>query len=51
VTDQKLWVGLRSAPSELAGWRRVELTVGDATLDFTPDQVRDVIASLISQPS
>jgi threonine aldolase len=51
VTDQKLWVGLHSSPSERAGWRRVELTVGDATLDFTPDQVRDIIASLISQPS
>ena len=24
---------------------RVELTVGDATLDFTPEQVRDIIAS------
>ena len=48
VTEAKLWVGLRSAPSELAGWRRVELTVGDATLDFTPEQVRDIIASLVS---
>ena len=48
VTEAKLWVGLRSAPSELAGWRRVELTVGDATLDFTPEQVRDIITSLVS---
>jgi threonine aldolase len=48
VTEAKLWVGLRSAPSELPGWRRVELTVGDATLDFTPEQVRDIVASLIS---
>ena len=50
VTEQKLWVGLRSAPSEQAGWRRIELTVGDATLDFPPDQVRDIIASLVSHP-
>jgi threonine aldolase len=50
VTEQKLWVGLRSAPSELAGRRRIELTVGDATLDFPPDQVRDIIASLVSHP-
>jgi threonine aldolase len=49
VTEQKLWVGLRNAPSELAGWRRVELTVGDATLDFTPEQVRDIIASLVAR--
>jgi threonine aldolase len=48
VTEAKLWVGLRSAPSELAGWRRIELTVGDATLDFTPEQVRDIVASLVS---
>ena len=48
VTEEKLWVGLRSAPAELPGWRRTELTVGDATLDFTPGQVRDIIASLIT---
>jgi threonine aldolase len=48
VTEAKLWVGLRSAASGLAGWRRVEFTVGDATLDFTPEQVRDIIASLIA---
>jgi threonine aldolase len=49
VTEEKLWVGLRSAPSELAGWRRVELSVGDATLDFTAEQVRDIFASLLSR--
>jgi threonine aldolase len=48
VAEQKLWVGLRSASCELPGWRRIELTVGDATLDFTPDQVRDIIASLVA---
>jgi threonine aldolase len=47
VTEQKLWIGPTSAPSELPGWRRIELTVGDATLDFTPEQVRDIIASLL----
>jgi threonine aldolase len=48
VTEQKLWVGLRSGSCDLPGWRRIELTVGDATLDFTPDQVRDIIASLVT---
>jgi threonine aldolase len=45
--DDKLWVGLHSAPSALPGWRRVELTVGDATLEFAPERVRDIIASLV----
>jgi hypothetical protein len=31
----------------LPGWRRIELTVGDATLEFTPERVRDIIASLV----
>jgi threonine aldolase len=50
VTEDKLWVGLRTAPTEVPGWRRVELTVGDATLDFTPDQVRDIYAGLLTDP-
>ena len=51
VTEQKLWVGLRSASAELPGWRRIELTVGDATLEFTPDQVRDIYAGLLTHPA
>jgi threonine aldolase len=51
VTEQKLWVGLRSSPAELPGWRRIELTVGDATLDFAADEVRDIVASLIEPAS
>jgi threonine aldolase len=47
ATEDKLWVGWRSAPSALPGWRRIELTVGDATLEFTPERVRDIIASLV----
>jgi threonine aldolase len=47
ATDDKLWVGLHSGPSALPGWRRIELTVGDATLEFTPERVRDIIASLV----
>jgi threonine aldolase len=49
VTEEKLWVGLRTAPAELPGWRRVELTIGDATLDFTPDQVADIYAGLLAK--
>jgi threonine aldolase len=48
VTEAKLWVGLRSAPSELAGWRRVELTDRRRDARLHPEQVRDIIASLVS---
>jgi threonine aldolase len=48
VTEEKLWVGLRSAPAELPGWRRTELTIGDATLAFTADQVADIYAGLLT---
>jgi threonine aldolase len=48
VTEEQLWVGLRTAPTELVGWRRIELTIGDATLDFTAGEVRDIVASLIT---
>jgi threonine aldolase len=48
VAEEKLWVGLRSAPAELPGWRRTELTIGDATLAFTPEQVRDIFAALLT---
>jgi hypothetical protein len=47
--EDKLWVGLRSAPSALPGWRRIEFTVGDATLEFAPERVRDIVASLVSR--
>jgi threonine aldolase len=50
VTEDKLWVGLRSAPAELPGWRRVELTIGDATLAFTPDEVAAIYAGLLTPP-
>lgn len=47
ATEDKLWVWPDTAPSALPGWRRVELAVGDATLDWAPERVRDVIAGLV----
>jgi hypothetical protein len=44
--DQKLWVWRDSTSSPMPGWRRLELTVGDATLEFTPEQVAEVVAEL-----
>jgi len=31
--------------------QRIEFTVGDATLDFTPAEVRDLIAALTNAPA
>ena len=40
--------GRRPLPAELPGWRAVELTVGDATLDFTPAEVRALVAEILA---
>jgi threonine aldolase len=45
--EDKLAVWLRSAPSSTPGWQRVELTVGDATLEFPPDEVRRIVSGLL----
>ena len=46
--EEGIAVWSQSWPSELPSWQRVELTVGDATLAFTPEEVADVIARLAS---
>lgn len=46
--EQKLWLWRASSSSALPGWRQLELTVGDATLAFTPEQVAEVVAALVA---
>jgi hypothetical protein len=29
------------------GWHKLELSVGDATLTFAPDEVRDLVAAVL----
>ena len=47
ATEQRLWTWAGSSPVETPAYRRVELTIGDATLAFTPDQVATVVRALL----
>jgi threonine aldolase len=47
AVDDGLWTWPRAFPSELPSWQVVELTVGDATMAWTPEQVRDLVAGLL----
>jgi hypothetical protein len=47
ATEEKLWVWPRARSSSTPGWSRVELTVGDATLEVTPDDVREIVVTLL----
>ena len=51
VTEAKLWVGLRSAPSELGRLAPRGLAVGDATLDFAPSRSATSSPPSSPQPS
>ncbi|HTV13029.1 MAG TPA: beta-eliminating lyase-related protein [Acidimicrobiales bacterium] len=48
--SEKVWTFARPFASEGPNLQRVELQVGDATLEFPPDEVRDLIARL-AEPS
>ncbi|MGZ4596773.1 MAG: threonine aldolase family protein [Actinomycetes bacterium] len=43
-----IWTWPRSTPTESPRWRKVELTVGDATLGFTPGEVAELLGSFVS---
>jgi threonine aldolase len=47
ATERKMWAFGGSEPLDTSGLRRVELSVGDATLAFTPDDVADVVRELL----
>jgi hypothetical protein len=44
--EQGVYTWPRSAPGPLASVRILELTVGDATLAFSPDEAAGLVASL-----
>jgi threonine aldolase len=48
AVEDGVWTWPRSFPSDLPSRRVVELTVGDATLDRTPAEVRDLVAGLLA---
>ncbi len=47
ATEQGLWTWSGSSPTDTPGYRRVELTVGDATLGFTPADVANAVRALL----
>jgi threonine aldolase len=47
ATEERLWTWGGSTATDTPGIRRVELTVGDATLAFSPDAVTDAIRALL----
>ena len=47
ATERGLWTWGGSSPTDTPGTRRVELTVGDATLALTPDEVAGAVRALL----
>ena len=46
--DDGVWTWGRFYPTEIPGISRTELSVGDATLEWTPAEFRSVIAPLLA---
>jgi threonine aldolase len=46
--EERVWTWRGTFPSTHPDWQIVELTVGDATLDFEPNEVRDLITRLVA---
>jgi threonine aldolase len=47
ATEQKLWSFGGGSPSEVPGYRMVELYVGDATLELTATEIADAVRKLL----
>ena len=47
ATEDRLWTWGGSSPTDTPGVRRVELTVGDATLALAPAEVADAVRALL----
>jgi threonine aldolase len=45
--EQRIWTWGGTSPTSVPGIRRVELTVGDSTLTFTPAEVAGIVRSLL----
>lgn len=48
--ERRIWTWRHSFASGHPDWRVVELTVGDATLTFDPNEVRALVAQLVARP-
>ena len=47
ASERSLWAFGGGAPLDTPGLRGLELTVGDATLAFTPDEVADIVREFL----
>jgi threonine aldolase len=45
--QEKLWTWPGSTPTDSPAWQRVELTVGDATMQLSPDEVTAIVRRLL----
>lgn len=48
AVESGIWTWSKPYPSDLPSWQLLELSVGDATMDWTPGEVRAVIGTLLS---
>jgi hypothetical protein len=46
--EEGIWTWKSAFSGTQPDWQIVELTVGDSTLDFEPDEVRELIARLVT---
>ena len=49
AAEEKIWAWRTTSPSDLPSWQVVELSVGDATLEWSPAEVAALVQRLISQ--
>ena len=50
AAERKIWTWSWTFAAETPGWSVVELAVGDATMGFTPAEVRDLVAEILRRP-
>jgi threonine aldolase len=50
AAEREVWTWSWTFASETPGWSVVELAVGDATMRFTPAEVRDLVAEILRAP-
>ncbi len=49
AVEEDLWTWPRAFTSDLPSWQVVELSVGDATMAWSPAEVRDLVAGLLAE--
>ncbi|HEX4698028.1 MAG TPA: threonine aldolase, partial [Actinomycetes bacterium] len=50
AAERKIWTWSWTFASETPGWSVVELAVGDATMEFSAAEVRDLVADVLRRP-